>query len=105
MISWVKIIHVGDIGVMIPAAAAIMAYLVIGRVWRMAWRWCLLFTLGISLVVISKIAFLGWGCGIRALDFKALSGHATSATAVIPVTLYLLLQRAQPMMRTFGVLL
>lgn len=104
MISWMKIIHVGDIGVMVPAAAAIMAYLVAGRAWRMAWRWCLLFILGIGLVAASKIAFLGWGYGIRALDFKALSGHATSATAVIPVTFYLLLQRAPSMTRAFGVL-
>lgn len=105
MISWMKIIHIGDIGITVPAAATIMAYLVAGGAWNMAWRWCLLFILGIGLVVISKIAFLGWGFGIRALDFKALSGHATLVTAIIPVIFYLLLQRVPSITRTFGVLL
>lgn len=105
MIAWVKIVHLGDAAIMIPTAAAVMTYLVAVGAWRMAWRWLLLFTLGIGLVVVSKIAFLGWGYGIRALDFKALSGHATSATAVIPVTFYLLLQRTPSMLRAFGVIL
>lgn len=105
MIPWTKIVHLGDTAIMIPVAAAIMAYLITGRAWRMAWWWCLLFTLGISLVAATKIAFLGWGSGIRSVDFKALSGHATSTTAVIPVIFYLLLQRSPPIMRAFGVLL
>jgi hypothetical protein len=105
MIPWTKIIHVGDTAIMIPAAAAIMAYLVTGRAWRMAWLWCLLFSLGISLVAATKIAFLGWGSGIHSVNFKALSGHATSTTAVIPVIFYLLLQRFPPIIRTCGILL
>lgn len=105
MISWMKIIHIGDVGVTVPAAAAIMAYLIAGGAWGMAWRWCLLFILGIALVIASKVAFLGWGYGIRALDFKALSGHVTSATAIIPVIFYLLLQSAPSITRAFGVLL
>lgn len=105
MISWMKIVHLGDTAIMIPAAAAVLAYLITGRAWRMAWWWCLLFSLGISLVAATKIAFLGWGSGIRSVDFKALSGHATSTTAVIPVIFYLFLQRSPPIMRAFGVLL
>lgn len=105
MISWTKIVYLGDTAIMIPAAAAIMVYLVTGRAWRMACWWCLLFTLGISLVAATKIAFLGWGTGIHSVDFKALSGHATSTTAVIPVILYLLLQRFTPIIRASGILL
>ena len=105
MIYWAKIVHLGDTAVMIPAAIAIMAYLVASRAWRMAWWWCLLFTLGISLVAATKIAFLGWGSGFHSVNFKALSGHATSTTAVIPVLLYLLLQRSTPIIRASGVLL
>lgn len=105
MIPWTKIVHIGDTAIMIPAAAAIMVYLVTGCAWRMAWWWCLLFTLGVSLVAATKIAFLGWGSGIHSVDFKALSGHATSTTAVIPVIFYLFMQRASPIMRVSGVVL
>lgn len=105
MIPWMKIVHLGDTAVMIPAAVAIMVYFISGRAWRMAWQWGLVFTAGISLVAVSKIAFLGWGSGIHSIDFKALSGHATSTTAVIPVLFYLLPQRFPPLIRATGVLL
>lgn len=105
MISWTKIVHLGDTVVMIPVAAAIAAWLVTGRAWRTALWWCLIFTAGITLVAASKIAFLAWGSGIRSLDFKAISGHAMSTTAVIPVMFYLLLQRSPPITRAYGVLL
>lgn len=103
MIIFEKIIHFGDSSIMIPAAAAIMAYLLTIRAWRMAWRWCLLFSFGISLVVITKIAFLGWGSGIRLIDFKALSGHATSTTAIIPVIFYLFMENSPSALRASGI--
>lgn len=90
---------------MIPAAVAIMAYLFTARAWRMAWWWCMLFGLGISLVAITKIAFLGWGSGIRSIDFKAFSGHATSTTAIIPVIFYLFLKNSPSVLRISGILL
>ena len=100
-----KITSFGDITVMAPAAMAITAWLVIGRAWRMALWWCLLFATGMSLVVATKIAFIGWGIGIRSLDFTGFSGHSMRATAVIPVLFYLILQKAPPIARASGVLL
>jgi membrane-associated phospholipid phosphatase len=103
MISWMKITSFGGITVMAPAAIAITAWLVVGRAWRMALWWCLLFTTGMSLVVATKIAFIGWGIGIRSLDFTGFSGHSMRATAVIPVLFYLILQKAPPIARASGV--
>lgn len=105
MISWIKIVHLGDTVVMIPAAAAIIAWLITARAWRMALWWCLLFTIGLSLVVASKIAFIGWGIGIPSIDFKALSGHAMLTTAISPVVIYLILQRSRRILRTAGILM
>lgn len=103
MIPWMKITSFGDSMVMMPAAAAIILWLVIGRAWRMAFWWSGLFTLGLVLVAATKIAFIGWGIGIRALDFTGISGHAMRATAVIPVIFYLMLQKSPPAMRTMGI--
>jgi membrane-associated phospholipid phosphatase len=103
MISWTNITSFGDTVVMMPAAAAIVAWLVIGRAWRMAFWWSVLFTAGLVLVVATKIAFIGWGLGIRALDFTGISGHAMRATAVFPVIVYLMLQKSAQGVRAWGV--
>lgn len=103
MISWLKLTSFGGIVVTAPAAAAITAWLMMGRAWRLAAWWCVLFIGGMALVVATKIAFIGWGLGIRSLDFTGISGHAMRATAVYPVLFYLLLLRTPPLVRMLGV--
>lgn len=90
--TWLALMHLGDITLTLPAAAAVTAWLLASRAWRMALCWSLLYLCGIGLVGASKIAFLGWGTGLPTLGFKALSGHATGATAVFPVLFYLLVR-------------
>lgn len=104
MISWLKITNLGDVKIMVTAALAIMAGLAMQRAWRVAFWWALLFAFGMALVVATKIAFVGWGIGIRALDFAGISGHSMRATAVSPVLAYLILQNASPRTRAFGLL-
>ena len=94
----IRIVNIGDVTLMFPAAAAIAAWLAADRAWRMAFWWCLLFAGGIALVALSKIAFLAWGTGIRPIDFKAFSGHAMQTAAVLPVMFYLLVQQ-YPLLR------
>lgn len=103
MLSWAKLLHVGDISLMMAAAAAITAWLVAARAWRMALWWSGLFALGIGLVGASKIAFMAWGLSVPGLDFKAFSGHATGVTAVFPTLFFLLLHHRGPRARGAGV--
>jgi hypothetical protein len=88
---WTKLVHLGDFPLTLSAAAALSAWLVAARAWRMAFWWSLFFVLGIGLVAATKVAFLGWGTALPALDYKALSGHAAGVTAVYATLLYLLL--------------
>ncbi len=90
--SWTKLLHIGDIEVTLALAAAISAWLLAARAWRMAFWWSLLFTLGIGFVVATKVAFMAWGVALPGLDFKAVSGHATGVTAVFPILFGLLLR-------------
>jgi PAP2 superfamily len=90
--SWLELMHLGDITLTLPAAAAVTAWLLACRAWRGALCWSVLYALAIAMVGASKIAFLGWGTGVPALGFKAISGHATGATAVFPTLFYLLLR-------------
>ena len=105
MILWMKITSFGGITVMAPAAAVIAAWLIIQGAWRMALWWCLLFIAGMGLVIATKLAFIGWGIGIRSLDLTGFSGHAMRATTVFPVMLYLMLQKSAPIVRAGGILL
>src|SRR5205823_3726256 len=91
MMSWMYIIDIGHTAVMVPAAGAIAVWLLSGRAWKLAVCWCLIFAAGLGLVALSKIAFLGWGLEIPSIGFKALSGHAWRATAVMPVFFFVLL--------------
>lgn len=90
--TWSTLLHLGDIELTLALAAAISAWLLTARAWRMAFWWSALFALGIGVVTASKVAFMAWGLTLHSLDFKAISGHATGVTAVFPTLLYLLAQ-------------
>ncbi|SDX28233.1 PAP2 superfamily protein [Collimonas sp. OK242] len=99
MFEWTTITKIGGSTIMLPAAAAIAAWLLAARAWRAFWVWCLLFGGALLLVAASKIAFAGWGIGIEALDFRGFSGHAMRAAAIIPLLFYLVLQQQTTLIR------
>jgi hypothetical protein len=91
--SWTSLYHLGDLRLTLPVAGAITAWLLAARAWRAALGWALAFGLALALVAATKIAFIGWDTGVPALDYQALSGHATGFTAVFPTACFLLAQR------------
>lgn len=104
MISAMYIIDVGHTAVMIPMAGAIAVWLLIEGRWRLAFYWCSLFAFGLSVVALSKIAFLGWGIEMQSIGFKALSGHAFRAAVVLPVFFYVVQQDISEHWRVTGFL-
>ncbi|MES2757174.1 MAG: membrane-associated phospholipid phosphatase [Pseudomonadota bacterium] len=101
--SWDKFLHLGDISLILAAAAGITAWLLAARAWRMAFWWSLLFAAGIGLVGASKIAYIAWGQALPGLDFKAASGHAAGITAIAPLLLYLLARHRGGALRTTAI--
>jgi membrane-associated phospholipid phosphatase len=104
MIPWNHITLFGDVSITSLAALAIGAWLLAENEKRLALWWAILYAAGLAVVTASKIAFIGWGIGIAALDFSGFSGHAMRITAVAPVLLYLILQKTSSPIRAFGVL-
>jgi membrane-associated phospholipid phosphatase len=100
---WALMTDFGDSAVLAPAALVIAVWLVVERSWRGALLWCLLFGFGVMLVVASKIAFMGWGIGSRAINFTGVSGHTLMATSVYGTGLWLVLQRQRRAIRVTGV--
>jgi hypothetical protein len=102
---WYSITSLGGAGLTLPLAFAIALWLALGYSWRMAAGWLVLLGVAIGVVTVTKLAFLGWGVGVRELDFTGVSGHAMLSTAVYPVALFLMLLPARPSIRLVGVLL
>ena len=105
MVLWKRVSDIGHTAVMLPMAAAIAAWLIAGRAWKMALWWCAMFGAGLSLVALSKVAFLGWDVSMPSLGFKALSGHAFCASAVLPVLFFVVLQGSWSGWRTRGMMI
>ncbi|MGH8809545.1 MAG: phosphatase PAP2 family protein [Noviherbaspirillum sp.] len=105
MIAWPEITHFGDVSITSLIAFAIAAWLFVEDEKRLALWWSTLFAAGLGAVVATKIAFIGWGIGIHALDFTGFSGHAMRSAAVMPVLFYLILQRTAPIYRAGAVIL
>jgi membrane-associated phospholipid phosphatase len=102
MVWWSHLSSLGGLNVTGLLALAIAAWLAAIRCWRLAFAWGLLFGAAMGLAAASQMAFLGWGVGIRAVDFTGFSGHATRAAAVFPVALFLLLEREHERLRAAG---
>ncbi|SIT43049.1 PA-phosphatase like phosphoesterase [Paraburkholderia piptadeniae] len=102
---WYLITSFGGAGLTLPLAFAIALWLAVGYSWKLAAGWLFLLGVAVALVTATKVAFLGWGVGVRVWDFTGLSGHAMLATAVYPVAAFLVLLPAPPAMRVAGVAL
>jgi membrane-associated phospholipid phosphatase len=85
--------NLGDIGVTTPIAGCIAVFFALRQDWKLTAWWVILFAFGLSLVVVSKVAFVGWGIGYQELDFTGFSGHAMRAMAIFPVLGYLVVKK------------
>lgn len=103
--SWTQLFELGDLTLTLPLASAMAAGLLGARDWRAAGAWTVPFVLALALVGAAKLAFLGWGTGLPALDFKAPSGHAAGVSVVFPTLLYLLLRHGRAGLRRAGLVL
>lgn len=64
--NWQLISFFGDSTVLLPSAAALFIVLMLRKTSRLlAWQWSLLFGITGAIVCASKLAFMGWGLGIR----------------------------------------
>lgn len=92
--NWDAFTWLGDSSLLLPAALWVAVWLSVARrTWPAALWWVLLFGVGSSLVLASKLAFMGWGIGSARFDFTGFSGHTALSASVWPVALWLLASR------------
>ena len=90
---WFHLSSLGALDVTAPLATGIAAWLACARGARLALAWCLLFVAALALAAASQMAFIGWGWGVQSLAFTGFSGHAMRAAAVLPVALFVVLEK------------
>ncbi len=100
--TWLSITALGSVGVMIPLALAVAAWLALGYPRRYAVYWLFLLVAASGMVFLTKIAFLGWGIGYKQWDFTGISGHAMVSSAVLPVALFVACLPARSWLRGLG---
>lgn len=88
MWHWSLISRFGETSLLLPCALLLYLWLRHGGESRAARIWLTCFTAAAATTLLSKLAFMGWGIGMRALDFTGLSGHSMMAAATLPVLLH-----------------
>ena len=97
---WLIATGFGDSGFLLPAAFGVAIWLAIDRGTRpAAVHWVLLFGACGLVVMLSKLAFMGWGIGSSRFDFTGFSGHTALATSLWPVIFWLVALRGAPSVR------
>ena len=98
--AWMFATRWGNSLLLLPVAACISLQLWSAGDRRVAMRWAVWFGGAVVLVLVTKLMFLGWGIGIRAVDFTGISGHSTLAAAVLPMgAWWLTRERSRPVRR------
>ncbi|MFN2994106.1 phosphatase PAP2 family protein [Serratia plymuthica] len=94
MLDWYFLTFFGDSMLLLPCALILFVALIAPRATRTAgWQWALIFGCAGGMVCVSKLAFMGWGIGIKSYDFTGFSGHSALAASIWPVLLWTLTGR------------
>lgn len=95
---WHPLTRLGEMTLLMPAALLAALLLWHDDITRpLARRWLIWLVVGALFTTVTKLAFLGWGVGIAALDFTGVSGHAMFAAAIYPTLVVTLASRLWPL--------
>jgi len=89
MTLWESLSALGDSRALLPLAV-ILALFLPATYRTLLWRWTAAIAVVASVTLASKIAFMGWGLGVKSWDFTGISGHAVMSSTLYPVVFWLL---------------
>ncbi len=83
---WQLVTRLGEAQIALPVLVASMVWLMRrhGNLRLVSW-WLCFVAVAALLTLATKVAFIGWGVGIAALDFTGVSGHTMFASCVYPL--------------------
>jgi membrane-associated phospholipid phosphatase len=83
--TWQVITNLGAASLLAPMIPLIAIAFWLAREKSAAVVWLFALGFAVFLTLATKIAFMGWGIGIKAIGFTGISGHTVLASAVLPV--------------------
>ena len=88
---WALVTRLGEAQIALPVLFASMIWLMRRHGNLRLVTWWLCFVVGAALLTLTtKVAFIGWGVGVAALNFTGVSGHTMFASTVYPLLACLL---------------
>lgn len=81
---WRTLSALGDSRWLLPMALVLLITLPRADT-RLKWRWLLAIAVTAGVTLASKLAFMGWGIGIKSVHFTGFSGHAAMSSVIYPV--------------------
>ncbi len=81
---WRTLSALGDSRWLLPMALVLLITLPRADA-RLKWRWLLAIAVTAGVTLASKLAFMGWGVGIKSVHFTGFSGHAAMSSVIYPV--------------------
>jgi membrane-associated phospholipid phosphatase len=81
---WRTLSALGDSRWLLPMALVLLITLPRADA-RLKWRWLLAIAATAGVTLASKLAFMGWGIGIKSVHFTGFSGHAAMSSVIYPV--------------------
>lgn len=81
---WRTLSALGDSRWLLPMALVLLITLPRSDA-SLKWRWLLAIAVTACVTLASKLAFMGWGIGIKSVHFTGFSGHAAMSSVVYPV--------------------
>lgn len=81
---WRTLSALGDSRWLLPMALVLLITLPRADA-RLKWRWLLAIAVTGGVTLASKLAFMGWGIGIKSVHFTGFSGHAAMSSVIYPV--------------------
>lgn len=100
---WRTLSALGDSRWLLPMALVLLITLPRADA-RLKWRWLLAIAVTASVTLASKLAFMGWGIGVKSVHFTGFSGHAAMSSVIYPV-IGVLLAGPGRRARTFGLVI
>ncbi|WP_204303170.1 phosphatase PAP2 family protein [Stenotrophomonas maltophilia] len=100
---WRSLSALGDSRWLLPMALALLITLPRADA-RLKWRWLAAIAVTAGVTLASKLAFMGWGIGIKSVHFTGFSGHAAMSSAIYPVV-GVLLAGPDSRARSFGLVI
>lgn len=81
---WRTLSALGDSRWLLPMALVLLITLPRADT-RLKWRWLLAIAVTAGVTLASKLAFMGWGIGIKSVHFTGFSGHAAMSSVIYPI--------------------